>query len=339
MDNRYSRQILFKPIGEQGQQRLQQSAVTIIGCGALGTALAETLVRAGVGQLYLIDRDVVELSNLQRQTLFTEQQAIDMTPKVVAAKQRLLEIRSDIQLHITIDHADSMLIEQHAKKSDLILDATDNFETRLMINDAAHKYNIPWIYGACVGGSGVVFPFIPNKSACFRCLLPTLPALNETCDTVGIISPAVQVTAAMQSAEAIKWLTGNEDQLMQKVHHFDIWSNEQMNIGISRIKRADCPSCGENPIYPALSLAEQTKVITLCGRETVQIVPDRNRNITLDDAERAATRLSNHVRRTPYFVELKVESMRLMVFNNGRLLIHGTKDNYEARRLYQQLFG
>jgi len=339
LDNRYSRQTLFRPIGDEGQRRLEQAVVSIIGCGALGSAAAETLVRAGVGTLQLIDRDVVELSNLQRQNLFTESHAFEQIPKVVAAEQRLRDIRSDVLLSTTIDHADGKLIEQLVRTSDLVIDATDNFETRLMINDAAHKYNRPWIYGACVGSGGVVFPFIPGVTACFRCLLPVLPALNETCDSTGIISPAVQVTAALQCAEALKWLTGNKDRMMSKVHHFDLWSDERMNVGVSKIKLEDCPTCGLAPTYPSLATSDQAKFVVLCGRETVQIIPDRQRTITLDDVERVGERSAKLVRRTPYFVEIALEPYRLIAFNNGRILIHGLRDKHEARKLYHKLFG
>jgi len=339
MDNRYARQTLFRPIGSNGQRKLEQAVVSIIGCGALGSATAETLVRAGVGTLQLIDRDVVELSNLQRQHLFTEIHALEKIPKVVAAEQRLREIRSDVLLSTTIDHADGRLIEQLVRTSDLVIDATDNFETRMMINDAAHKYNRPWIYGACVGSSGVVFPFIPGSTACFRCLLPVLPALNETCDSTGIIGPSVQVTAALQSAEALKLLTGNQESRMTKVHHFDLWGNDRMDIGVSKIKQELCPTCGLSPTYPSLTASDRAKFVVLCGRETVQVIPDHQRTITLDDVERVGKRSAKLVRRTPYFVEIALEPYRLIAFSNGRLLIHGLRDKHEARRLYHQLFG
>ncbi len=340
MDNRYSRQRLFKPIGEQGQQLLEQAAVTVIGCGALGSAIAESLVRAGVGQLHLVDRDIVEYSNLQRQQLFTEQHAEESTPKVEAARARLLDIRRDARIAVYLDHADGILMERLALRSDLIMDATDNFETRLLINDAARKHKRPWIYGACVGSSGVVFPFLPESPVCLRCLLPVLPSLNETCDTVGIIGPAVQYTAALQCAEALKFLTGNADAMMTKVCHFDLWNQSHMTIGVSRIRRPDCPTCGGAPTYPELAASAHTKVAVLCGRDAVQIIPDRNRQIALADAEKAGIAAGAAIRRTPFFTELRLaEGVRVMVFENGRLLIHGIGDVHEGRKLYHQLFG
>lgn len=338
MDERYSRQILFRPVGELGQQHIQNATVGIIGCGALGTAIAETLTRGGIGELHVVDRDYVEFSNLQRQQLFTEQDAVDMTPKVIAAEKRLKAIRTDIKLVTYLQNADGVLLEQLAKKCDLLLDATDNFETRLLINDAAHKHHIPWIYGACVGSSGVVFPFVPEASACFRCLLPALPALNQTCDTVGILAPAVQTTAALQAMEALKWLSGNHQNMRNKVHYFDLWDSTSMDIGISRLRRTECETCGNHPTYSALQESSQEPAV-LCGRNAVQIMPDSNRPLTLDHAEQAASKLKTRSKRTPYFVELYAFERRIIVFADGRLLIHGAKTAAEGKKVYHQLFG
>ncbi|QDY83558.1 thiazole biosynthesis adenylyltransferase ThiF [Paenibacillus polymyxa] len=339
MKERYSRQILFRPIGSEGQRNLSEAVVTIIGCGALGSAIAETLVRAGVGEIHLVDRDYVETSNLQRQQLFTEQDAAQMLPKVTAAEKRLKAIREDVRLYTYLDSLDAGLAQELAGKSTLLMDATDNFETRLLINDAALKAEIPWIYGACVGSTGVVFPFVPGKSACFRCLLPSLPAINQTCDTVGIISPAVQVTAALQSAEAMKWLSGKRDQMRSKVHLFDLWENTQMDIGISRIHNPDCPTCGEKPVFPALTAPHRSAYAALCGRDVVQVLPDPHRPITLDDAEKMGRLMAEHVKRTPYFVEFYAFKHRMILFKNGRLLIHGIGSVARGQKLYHQLFG
>ncbi|TQR98152.1 ThiF family adenylyltransferase [Paenibacillus ottowii] len=339
MKERYSRQILFRPIGSEGQRNLSEAIVTIIGCGALGSAIAETLVRAGVGEIHLVDRDYVETSNLQRQQLFTEQDAAQMLPKVTAAEKRLKAIREDVRLYTYLDSLDAGLAQELAGKSTLLMDATDNFETRLLINDAALKAEIPWIYGACVGSTGVVFPFVPGKSACFRCLLPSLPAINQTCDTAGIISPAVQVTAALQSAEAMKWLSGKRDQMRSKVHLFDLWENTQMDIGISRIHNPDCPTCGEQPVFPALTAPHRSAYAALCGRDVVQVLPDPHRPITLDDAEKMGRLMAEHVKRTPYFVEFYAFKHRMILFKNGRLLIHGIGSVARGQKLYHQLFG
>lgn len=339
MNLRYSRQILFKPIGYDGQNRLSEAKVVIIGCGALGTASAEMLVRAGIGTLHMADQDVVEYSNLQRQQLFTEADAEAMIPKVVAAERRLFEIRSDVKLYTYFEHVDSGLMDTLAREADIIIDATDNFETRLLINDAAHKHGIPWIYGACVSSTGMVFAFVPGITACFRCLLPVLPMMNATCDTVGIIAPAVQTTASYQCAEALKWLTGNHDTLRKKVYYFDIWQGEQLDIGISRIQHEQCETCGSNPVYPSLHSAIRHKYSVLCGRDAVQIVEDRERRLSLEEVEELANRLDLPYKRTPFFIELHTDGHRLVLFRTGRLIIYGMHDVNEARSLYHKLFG
>lgn len=339
MANRYSRQELFKPIGITGQQALSQSVVSIIGCGALGSAIAETLARAGVGEIHLVDRDYVELSNLQRQQLFTEKDAEHMMPKVEAAKNRLKAIRSDLKLHTYLAHLDGPLMEKIADASTVVMDATDNFETRLLINDVSVKHHIPWIYGACVGSSGVVFPFIPGETACFRCLLPVLPTLNETCDTAGIIPTAVQITAALQCTEALKWMSGNRDSMRKKVHHFNLWDNSQWDIGVSRIQNEACETCGPEPVFPALHNDKSGTYAVLCGRQAVQVLPDPKRRVGLADAESIGQRLDAQTRRTPYFVELKVFGKRAVLFADGRLLIHGIGSIAEGRKFYHQLFG
>lgn len=339
MEQRYSRQILFNPIGAEGQASIQHAVITIVGCGALGSAIAESMVRAGAGEIHLVDRDYVEFSNLQRQQLFTEEDAQAMTPKVVAAEKRLKAIRKDLQLHTYLENLDAALMETLIKKSTLVMDATDNFETRLLINDASVKYGVPWIYGACVGSSGAVFPFVPGQGSCFRCLVPVLPAVNETCDTVGIISPAVQVTAALQCAEALKWLSGNRQAMRKKVHYFNVWDNSQYDIGIARIQNSQCETCGENPVYPSLERKSGGLYAVLCGREAVQILPDPNRNITLDDAEFAAKQLGAEMHRTPYFVQIHAFGCRVVFFSNGRMIIHGIRKTADGRKIYHQLFG
>ncbi len=339
MENRYSRQTLFKPIGEEGQKRIRESKVLLIGCGALGTAISETLVRAGVGKLILADRDYVEPSNLQRQQLFTEQDAIDGTPKVVAAARQLTAIRSDVQIHTILDHIDGPLIEELVQDVDLILDATDNFETRLLMNDIAWKAGIPWIYGACVGSLSTIYPFVPGQSACFRCLLPVLPAVNETCDTVGIIAPAVQITAAHQSAEALKWLSGNKNAMRTKMLTYDVWNGTNIEAGIARMKKEGCVTCGTHHTYPSLKKEGGTEYAVLCGRDTVQIIPEKERVLTLFEVEEVAKRLGKSYKKTPYFVEMQADGFRWIIFKNGRLLIHGLKNIQQGRKMYHQLFG
>lgn len=339
MESRYSRQTLFKPIGHSGQKLITDSKVLIIGCGALGTAISETLVRAGVGKFIIADRDYVEPSNLQRQQLFTEQDAIEGTPKVVAAKRQLQQIRSNVDIQTVLDHIDGPLIEELVAGVDLILDATDNFETRLLMNDISWKTDIPWIYGACVGSSSTTFSFIPGKSPCFRCLLPVLPAVNETCDTAGIIASAVQITAAHQSAEALKWLSGNEDKIRTKMLTYDSWNNTNVEAGITRLKNDNCETCGEKPTYPSLNRESGTSFAVLCGRNTVQVIPEKERILTLIDVEAVARRKGDPYKKTPHFIEITTEGYRCILFANGRMLIHNLRDIQKGRKIYHQLFG
>lgn len=337
---RYSRQILYSPIGREGQDRLSKASVAIIGCGALGSASAELLVRAGVGTVHLADRDVVEMSNLQRQQLFTEADALEMKPKVIAAAERLRAIRSDVQLITYVEHVDAAFMETIAGQCDIVIDATDNFETRYIINDSAYKQGIPWVYGACVGSAGSVFPFVPGETACLRCVLPVLPAVNATCDTAGIIAPAVQITASYQCAEVLKWLTGKHAALRKKMLHVDVWNGGHIEVGISRLKNDQCPTCGSHPVYPALtSQAEAGQYAVLCGRDAVQITPQRDRQVTFEEAVALAERLDAAYKVTPYFVEIKMEEARLILFSNGRLLVHGIHDVVRGRKLYHQWFG
>lgn len=339
LEARFSKQILFSSIGEEGQARLQAAHVVIIGCGALGSTIAETLVRAGVGTLTIADRDYVELSNLQRQQLFTEQDAIESVPKVIAAQRRLQQIRSDVKIDTVFNHVDGPLLESLAEEAHLLMDATDNFETRLLLNDIAWKKGIPWIYGACVGSTSTVFPFVPGKTSCFRCLLPVLPSVNETCDTAGIIAPAAQITAAYQCTEALKWLTGNEDAMRNKLLHLDVWHMQSIEIGLGRIQQRHCATCGDTPTYPSIQANEDASYAVLCGRDVVQIIPSRHRPISIDEGEQVAKRLGLTIRKTPYFIEFNAEGYRFVLFANGRLFIHGLKEVREGRKLYHQLFG
>ncbi|WNS80495.1 ThiF family adenylyltransferase [Domibacillus sp. DTU_2020_1001157_1_SI_ALB_TIR_016] len=338
MENRFAKQQKFYPIGTKGQEGLAQSTVAIIGCGALGSAAADTLARAGVGRLLLVDRDYVEVSNLHRQPLYTEADARDMMPKVEAAKKRLAAVNSEVSVETWMDHADATLIEGLAQRSDLLIDGTDNFETRLVINDASVKHGIPWIYGACVGATSVVMPFIPGEGPCFRCLLPVLPSSAETCDTAGVIAPAVYITAAFQCAEALKWLTGNADSMRRDMLRIDAWTNEKHAFGVKKMKRPDCPSCGAKRTYPALSRSDETKAAFLCGRDTIQLTPGAGRTLTLEDGEKIARKQQLKHKRTPYFLQIMFGEHRIVLFQNGRLFFHGMQDAKQALKIYNQLF-
>lgn len=330
----YSRQILYRNIGREGQRRIMDATVLIVGAGALGSVSSEMLARAGVKKIILVDRDYVEASNLQRQTLFTDRHASEKTPKVVGAKERLLEIRPDLELDVHISHCDAPMLETLAGEADIILDGTDNFDTRLLINDVAWKLGIPWVYAACVEASYSSCGFVPGETPCYRCLVPVLPSTTLTCDTAGIIAPAVQMAVSEQVTTAMKILTGR----LEAPHYMrvgDIWESEHNRFGIDQMKEETCPSCGNNRTYPALN-APQDQTMKLCGRDTVQVMDAR---ITKASVDEVIEKLDIKVNRTPYFSEFHFDGKRLVCFNTGRILIHDTDGINKARTLIDRLFG
>ncbi|WCK55273.1 thiazole biosynthesis adenylyltransferase ThiF [Aneurinibacillus sp. Ricciae_BoGa-3] len=337
MNDRYSRQERFAGIGVEGQKKLSHKHVLIIGAGALGTGNAESLVRAGVGKVTIVDRDYVEWSNLQRQQLYCEQDAVERMPKAIAAKKRLSAINSFVDIEAIVQDVSANEIEQLMAGVDLILDATDNFETRLLINDASQKHRIPWIYGACVGSYGLTYTIIPGKSPCLNCLLEKVPLGGGTCDTAGIISPAVQMVVAYQTAEALKILVEDWAALRSSLISFDLWKNQHASIQIGSLKNNDCPSCGNNPTYPYLKEQNNVKTAVLCGRDTVQIRPSVKSFRTLDHlAEDLAKQGVGSLAKNPYLVSFKVDTFRMVIFEDGRVLVHGTQDAAEAKTLFRR---
>jgi len=339
VNNRYSRQEIFPPIGKSGQEKISTKHVLVIGAGALGSACAEALVRSGIGQLTIVDRDYVEWSNLQRQQLYTEKEAENRLPKVIAAKNRLTAINSSVAIEAVIADASVLELEEWAKQVDLIIDATDNFETRMIINDVSQKLGVPWIYGACVGSYGISYTIIPEKTPCLTCLLETVPLGGLTCDTAGIISPAVSMVVSYQISEALKILVGDLDSLRNKLVSFDLWKNQHSAIKVDKLKKDDCPSCGQHRSYPYLSFENQTKTAVLCGRDSVQIRPSLSIARDLETLEKVLVNQGGIVERNPYLLSFNVNPHRLVVFKDGRVLIHGTKDISEAKALYHRYLG
>ena len=338
MHNRYSRQQLFSPIGEKGQQLLKQKHVLIIGVGALGSASAEALVRAGIGKLTIIDRDYVEWSNLQRQQLYTEQDAREKVPKVIAAKKRLQRINSELEISALILDASTEELQGLLKGVDLMIDATDNFDIRFMMNDMAQKYQIPWIYGSCVGSYGATYTIVPGTTPCLHCLLKIMPNNGMTCDTVGIISPAVQIVAAYQVTEAFKILVGDEKARRKTYLTFDAWQNQHYEINVEKMRKVDCPSCGKNPTYPYLSYENQTKSEILCGRDAVQIRPPKPIQYNLDQLA-VQLRPYGKIQKNPYLLSLQTPDYRFVIFQDGRVVIHGIQNIQEAKSIYHRLLG
>jgi molybdopterin/thiamine biosynthesis adenylyltransferase len=336
---RYSRQILFPPIGKEGQKKLGEKHVLIVGAGALGAANAETLARAGVGKLTIADRDYVEWSNLQRQQLYCEEDADQKTPKAIAAANRLKAINSEVQIIPRIMDVGVQELEELIEGVDLIIDSTDNFDIRFLINDIAQKHRIPWIYGGCVGSYGLSYTMLPGVSPCLQCLMDKLPLGGMTCDTAGVIQPAIQMVVSHQSAEALKILTEDFESLRGTLVSFDIWKNHFSSINVSSLKNPECRSCGPNPSYPFLAYENQTKTALLCGRDTVQIRPSALQNIDFSYLEKVLVSQGIKVESNPYLLSFSIGEKRLVVFKDGRVLVHGVKDVLQAKNLYHRYLG
>ena len=333
MNNRYSRQELF--LGSEAQANVQDARVVIIGAGALGSASAEMLARAGIGTLTLVDRDYVEWSNLQRQQLYGEEDVRKKLPKAIAAKQRLKQINSEITINSLVADVHGLNIEEIIKDHSVIVDATDNFETRLIVNDAAVKQGIPFIFGACVSSYGLTFPIIPGKTPCLHCLMNHLPMDGMTCDTVGVISPIVQVIAAFQVTQVLRLLAGEE--LLPIMQSMDIWKSEKAEINVDRLINKDCPTCGKHATFPYLSFENQTKTDVLCGRDAVQLRPGLLGTFSLDRfVEKLRGIVTNSIA-NPYLLSCSFEGHRLVLFKDGRAIIHGTNDPKRARVIYNRL--
>jgi adenylyltransferase/sulfurtransferase len=327
---KYSRQILFAPIGAEGQARLLRSKAVIIGCGALGTAQANALVRAGVGTLRIVDRDFVEESNLQRQMLFDEADARESLPKAVAAERKLRRINSDVKVEGLVADVDSSNIEEFIEGFDVVLDATDNFETRYLLNDAAVKLEIPWVYGAVVASYAASMTIVAGRSACLACVFPKSPrGLHETCDTVGVIGPAVAWAASIQSAEALKILLGREQDLHGGLVAYDLWTNRFQQVKTTR--DPECSVCARHE-YVYLEQGGATHV-SMCGRNSVQIHPTEARALDLA-ALRSRLEQFGKVQVNDFLLKCALDPYELTVFPDGRVIVKGTHDPSVARGLY-----
>ncbi|HJQ68910.1 MAG TPA: ThiF family adenylyltransferase [Blastocatellia bacterium] len=338
---RYSRQILFDGIGEAGQERLARSRAVIIGCGALGAIQAETLARAGVGSLVLVDRDFVEESNLQRQIMFEESDARDRVPKAVAAARRIERVNSDIKVEAVVADVNFENVEEIITRADVVIDGTDNFETRFLINDAAVKHAKPWVYGAAVGSYGLTMTIIPNETPCLRCVLELMPepGTGPTCDTAGVIMPIVSVIGSIQSVEAIKLLTRNTDKLHRSVVSVDVWDFQLRQIPIENFSSnmEECRACGLKDFEFLRGRARQVTT-TLCGRNAVQIAKAGAASI---DFRALADRLKplGEVTFNDFLLRFRVDQYDITVFRDARSIIRGTADPAVARGVYARYIG
>jgi adenylyltransferase/sulfurtransferase len=332
---KYSRQILFGPIGVGGQERLLASKAVILGCGALGTAQAQALVRAGLGTLRIVDRDFVEESNLQRQMLFDEADARESLPKAVAAERKLRAINSDVQVEGIVADADSRNIEDLVKGFQVILDATDNFEARYLINDVSVKLGIPWVYGAVVASYATTLTILPGRTPCLACLFPSPPQeLQETCETAGVISPAVSWAAAIQVTETLKILLGREAELHGSLLAYDVWANRFHQLKPQR--DAECRTCGARE-FAHLERRGLTH-ISLCGRDSIQILQEESRVLDLVALKARLARFGP-VRGNEFLVKCELAPYELTVFPDGRAIIKGTQDPAVARGIYAKYIG
>jgi molybdopterin/thiamine biosynthesis adenylyltransferase len=343
MDNdqreKYSRQILFAGLGEQGQEQLLKSSAVIVGCGALGTVAANLLVRSGTARVRIIDRDFVEMSNLQRQTLFEESDAREALPKAVAAERRLQAINSDAVIEGIVADLTSANAVDLLSGFDLILDATDNFETRLLLNDAAVSLGIPWIYAAVVGSYGVTMTVLPGQTACLACLLESGErgaslGAEATCDTVGVLNAAVGVIASIEAAEAMKLLAKRNEALHGKMVSYDVWSGTFQSIRVAR--NPDCRACVRHDFRYLEGQAQPH--VTMCGRNSVQI-HERDRRLDLKELGRRLSVSASEVRHNDFLLHFQVAPYEVTVFADGRAIIKGTKDPAVARSLYARYVG
>jgi adenylyltransferase/sulfurtransferase len=334
LDDRYSRQVLFPEIGEEGQKKLSAARVVLVGCGATGSALALLLARAGVGTLSIIDRDYVEPSNLQRQALFDEQDARESVPKAIAAARQIARINSQIVveprvLDLTPENVECL------SANDLILDGTDNFETRYLVNDYAVKDSLPWIYAAAVGSYAVTMNILPGQTACLACVFPDPPrGTVETCETSGILNSAVGLVASVAATEALKFLIGKTDRLRRTLLSWDVWRNEHAEVSAIQ-PRSGCRACDRKEFVHLAG--EGRPHITLCGRNSVQI-HERERPV---DFSEMSTRLQPHgtVRHNEFVLKFWHQPYEMTLFPDGRAIIKGTTDTAIARSLYARFIG
>jgi adenylyltransferase/sulfurtransferase len=330
----------YPPLGEEGQEKLLASRVLICGCGALGSVLANTLARAGVGHLRIVDRDFLELNNLQRQVLYDEEDVEAGIPKAIAAKAKLQRINSqvDVEAHVTdVDHTN---IESLLDGVDMILDGTDNFETRFLLNDASIRFDLPWVYGGCIGAEGQTMTVIPGETPCLRCLMQDAPppGTTPTCDTAGILGPIVNVIASLEACEAIKVLSGNRHAVNRTLNVFELWDGRMRQVNLDSLREsANCPTCNKRE-FPWLEGQRGSHTAVLCGRNAVQLSFPDQQKVSLE-ALAEQLRGVGAVTHNRYLLRLAVDDYLITVFPDGRAIVGGTDEIAEARTLYAKYIG
>ncbi len=337
---RYSRQIRFYGMMEAGQRRLLDARVTLCGCGALGTVLANALVRAGVGHLRLIDRDFIEMSNLQRQVLFDEHDVAESLPKAEAAARKLGAINSSVHVEPVVTDIDRTNILDLVQDADLILDGTDNFEIRYLINDVAVKLGKPWVYGGCIGSHGQTMTILPGETPCLRCVFEAAPSPGEagTCETAGVLGPIVNIIASYQATEALKILSGHREMVSRELLYFDVWENTQRKIKVAPLLgKVDCPCC-QHRRFEWLEGDLGSHTTSLCGRNAVQVSHRTAAKLNFEDLARHLEALGA-VSYNRFLLKFNVEAYEFTVFPDGRAIIKGTSDEDKARTLYAKYIG
>jgi molybdopterin-synthase adenylyltransferase len=346
--SRYDRQMRFAPLGEAGQKRLTDARALVCGCGALGSVIANTLVRAGVGFVRIVDRDFLELNNLQRQVLYDEQDVAAGLPKAIAAANKLRQINSEVEIEPIVADVSFQNIEQLAGDVDVIVDGTDNFATRFLLNDYAVKREKPWVYGGCIGAEGQTMTILPGETACLACLMPEAPppGATPTCDTAGILGPIVNIVASLQAAEAIKILSGNCQSISRRLAVMDIWGNHIRHLDLGRLREeGDCRACKRRE-FIWLSGQRGNSSAVLCGRNAVQLSATSDTaagtaggaKISLDAL---ADRLAGigQLQRNPFLLRLAVDEYVVTVFADGRTIVSGTNDISTARSVHARYIG
>lgn len=337
---RYSRQMRFFGLGEKGQRQLLQRHVTLCGCGALGTVLANILVRAGVGHVRIIDRDFIETHNLQRQVLFDEHDIAENLPKAEAAARKLAAINSSVHVEPVVVDIDRTNILELCQDADVILDGTDNFEIRYLINDVAVKLGKPWIYGGSIGSHGQTMTILPGQTPCLRCVFEAAPNPGEagTCETAGVLAPVVNIIASFQATEAIKILSGHFDKLNRDLIYVDVWENITRRIKIDRLLgQVDCPCC-QRKKFEWLEGDLGSHTTSLCGRNAVQVAHRRPTALNFEELARHLGTMGE-VNYNRFLLKFTVEAFEFTVFPDGRAIIKGTSDAEKARTLYARYIG
>ncbi|MDG2469211.1 MAG: ThiF family adenylyltransferase [Pirellulaceae bacterium] len=337
--NRYIRQIRFPGMGESAQRKLQESRVLLVGCGALGSVIANTLVRAGIGLIRIVDRDYLELNNLQRQVLYDESDVEGGLPKAVVAAEKLRAINSDVVIEPVVADVTFENVEGLATDVDLLMDGTDNFEIRFLLNDVSQKHEIPWVYGGCLGADGQTMTIVPGKTPCLACLMsegPPSPGSTPTCDSAGILGPIINIIASLQCTEAIKILSGNGEQISRCLNVVEVWDNRFRQLSLDSLQEQDCPVC-KNGVYEFLNGGRGSQSAVLCGRNSVQL-SFAGETLDLEALESELEKMGK-VQRNPFLLRFEIDQYQITLFPDARAIISGTDDVATARSLYAKHVG